>query len=116
MGEWLIVSARMKNELAVEADLAWFEAYCPRQQVRRRLRYCHNRIIVRSIPRFPGYLFCRAGEHHSLSEAIRYSAHALKLVRFGELLATIDDKAIAELREADLVPPDVPLPSGSETA
>jgi transcription antitermination factor NusG len=104
---WVVVYARANSEFAAKKDLQAFNAYCPRQLVRRKPRYNHGRVVIRARPRFANYLFC-GGEFNSMMQAIRASRHALGLVRVGYEIAQVDDHVVAALRALNDVPPETP--------
>lgn len=80
--------------------------------VDKRIRKGAERICI-SEPMFPRYLFLRTTQRGQSLASVRSTIDAVGLVRFGEQSPTLDDEAVATLRQfADETrePPGVPKP------
>jgi transcriptional antiterminator RfaH len=92
---WLLLRTKPKQERLVAETLRArdVEGYLPRVVEPR----WHLRAPLGPVPLFPSYVFarCVARERYA---AVNYCPGALGVVRFGDLLAALEDEVVAGLR------------------
>ena len=95
---WLLLRTKPKQERAVALALEGrgVKAYCPRVLEPRT----HRRAPVGPVPLFPSYLFAHGAPRDSF-RAIHFCAGAAGIVRFGDLIAAVEDEFIETLRERE---------------
>lgn len=95
---WLVVRTKPKQErLALESLTArGVEAYCPRLLEPR----LHPRAPQGPVPLFPSYVFARCAAVERFA-AVEYCQGGAGILRFGGLLAALDDVAVEALRERE---------------
>src|SRR5581483_11652129 len=94
--QWFAVHLRSHHEnIAAEALRArGFEVFLPKFRSRR---IWSDRIKELDVPLFPGYIFCRIGMHHRLTDVLT-AAGVLSVVTAGKRPAAVDDSEIAALQ------------------
>ncbi len=92
---WLVLRTKPKQERAVAATLEarGVAGYVPRVLEPR----LHPRAPVGPVPLFPSYVFAQAVVRERLA-AVHYCPGALGVVRFGALLAAVEDGVVTALR------------------
>lgn len=95
---WLLVRSKPKQERVVAQALAarGVDAYCPRVLEPRS----HLRAPQGPVPLFPSYVFahCVPCERYA---AVHYCTGGLGVVRFGEMLAGVEDQQVELLRSRE---------------
>lgn len=95
---WLLVRSKPKQEKVVSEALGarGVETYCPRVLDPRS----HRRAPQGPVPLFPSYVFahCVPSERYA---AVHYCTGGLGIVRFGEMLAGVEDASIELLRSRE---------------
>jgi transcriptional antiterminator RfaH len=94
---WYCARTKPKHEHLAAANLKrnlGLEVFQPRLRVERATR----RGLVRSVePLFPCYVFVRC--HPAMLNELRYVTGISSLVHFGDMVPTVPDHVVAELRE-----------------
>ncbi|HRS17155.1 MAG TPA: transcription termination/antitermination NusG family protein [Thermoanaerobaculaceae bacterium] len=95
---WLLVRSKPKQEGVVAAALAGrgIESYVPRVLEPR----LHVRAPQGPVPLFPSYVFARCAPRERFAAA-HYCPGGLGIVRFGELLAAVEDAQVEVLRSRE---------------
>lgn len=95
---WLLVRSKPKQEKVVVETLRarGIESYVPRVIEPRS----HIRAPQGPVPLFPSYVFarCAPGERYA---AVNYCPGGLGVVRFGAMVAAVEDEAIELLRQRE---------------
>ena len=95
---WLLVRSKPKREKVVVETLQarGIESYLPRVIEPRT----HVRAPQGPVPLFPSYVFARCvpGERYA---AVHYCPGGLGIVRFGALVAAVEDEAVEGLRQRE---------------
>jgi transcription antitermination factor NusG len=92
---WLLLRTKPKQERGVTESLLarGVESYLPRVLEPR----LHARAPLGPVPLFPAYVFARCVVRERYA-AVHYCPGALGVVRFGGLLAAVEDEVVADLR------------------
>lgn len=103
---WYVVYSRPHQERRAEENLQnqGFEVFLPTVNVERRLR---GKIVIKSEPLFPRYLFVRFDEAEEPWNLIRNTLGVASLLRIGMGPAKIADQVIDCLRETEVA--QIPL-------
>jgi transcriptional antiterminator RfaH len=97
---WLLLRTKPKQERNAVSALTerGLEAYCPRVLEQRM----HKRAPVGPVPLFPSYVFARC-QVRTQYAAANYCTGVIQVVRFGQLLAAVEDDFVTflKLREGE---------------
>ena len=95
---WLLLRTKPKKEKVVAESLAGrdVEAYVPRVVEPR----WHDRAPRGPVPLFPSYVFARCAPRDRFA-AVHYCPGAAGIVRFGDVLAAVEDGFVDALRERE---------------
>lgn len=98
MERWHLVQSKARNEAraAQQLDNQAFEVLLPMLQCQKLRR---GRREVVSEPLFPGYLFVRFDPQFVSPSLIQSTRGVARLVRYGSVLATVNDSLIEAIRQ-----------------
>ena len=95
---WYCVRSQYKHEHIAGAHLRMLDGvivFCPRIRFKRASR---RGVVWVTEGMFPGYLFARFGLSE-MHRQVRYTHGVICIVRFGDRYATVEDEALAPLRD-----------------
>jgi transcriptional antiterminator RfaH len=95
---WYCVRSQYKHEHIAAAHLRMLDevsVFCPRIRFKRATR---RGVVWVTEGMFPGYLFARFGLS-KMHRRVRYAHGVVGIIRFSDRYATIDDEALAPLRD-----------------